>query len=112
MPDDPHRGARSRQRERAAVVESILESVDPDLHEHAYPVNSHEFAAEYRGTEFDLANETESLADAFDRIAEEYDEFASAVEAREALTAELRRHEAFDEAFTDAVDAGTDVDPE
>lgn len=105
MPEDPQRGARTRQHERATAVESLLESVDPDLDEHAYPVNSHDFAAEYRGTEFDLANETESFADAFERIADDYDEFATAAEAREALTAELRRDEAFDEEFTDEPDA-------
>ncbi len=106
MPDDPQRGARDRQHARAAAVESLLESVDPDLDDHAYPVNSHDFAATYRGAELDLANETESLADAFDRIAEEYDEFASPAEARRAMTAELRRDEAFDETFTDEPDGG------
>lgn len=100
MTPDPHRDARSRQEERAATVEAILAESEADLDDHAYPVNSHEFAAEYRGSELSLANETESLADAFDRVAEDYDEFASAEEAREALTAELRRHEAFDEQFT------------
>lgn len=108
MPEDPQRGARTRQHERATAVESILESIDPDLDEHAYPVNSHDFAAKYRASEFDVANETETLADAFDRIAERYDEFATAVEARAALTAELRRDEAFDEEFTDAPDVETE----
>lgn len=98
---DPQDTARERTRERAERIEAILSNVDPELDEHAYPVNSHDFAAEYRGSEFDLTNETESLADTFDRIAEEYDEFADPVEAREALTAELRRDEAFDEVFSD-----------
>lgn len=112
MTPDPHRDARSRQRRRAADVEAILEAVDPDLDEYAYPANSHDLAGEYRNTEWDLANETETLADAIDRLAENYDEFASPEEARAAFTAELRRHEAFDESFTDEYEFETGSESE
>jgi len=98
---DPQREARSRQRDRAANVERILDAADPALDERSYPANSAELAATYRHTELDLAAETESLSDALDRVAAEYDEFADAEEARAALTAELTRDELFDEAFTD-----------
>lgn len=97
---DPQDTARDRQRQRAAHVESILEAVDPDLEEHAYPTSSEALAAEYSASELDLAGETETLADALDRLADEYDEFADPEEARAALTAELRRDAAFDEVFS------------
>jgi hypothetical protein len=48
-----------------------------------------------------VVNETESFADAFDRLADEYDAFADPEEARAALTTELQRDGRFDEAFTD-----------
>jgi hypothetical protein len=99
---DPARSARERSHERAASVEAILDAIEPDAAAGAYPANSDELVAWYRSSEFDLPNETESLADAFDRIAETTDEFADPAAAREALTAELRRDERFDEAFTDA----------
>ena len=77
----------------------MLDAVERDAS--AYPVNSDDLAARYRGTDVDAANGTGSLADAFDRLADEHDEFADPAEVRAALTAELRRDERFDEAFTD-----------
>ena len=91
----PNRDAR----ERAEHVEAVLDAVEEDAG--ACPVNSDDLAARYRGAEVDVANGTESLADAFDRFADQYDEFADSAETRAALTAELRRDERFDEAFTD-----------
>jgi hypothetical protein len=90
---DPQRTARERQHERAEHVEQVLD-------EQAYPTNSDDLAAQYRGSEYDLVNETESMADAFDRLADEYDAFADPEAAREALTAELQRDEAYGETFT------------
>lgn len=111
--DDPTRSARERTHERAASVESILAAIEPDAAAEAYPANSDELVAWYRATELELPNETESMADAFDRIAETTDEFADPEAAREALTAELRRDERFDEAFTDAPrEDGTGLDGE
>lgn len=111
--DDPTRSARERTRERAASVESILDAIEPEGAGGAYPANSDELVAWYRASELELPNETESLADAFDRIAETTDEFADPEAAREALTAELRRDERFDEAFTDAPSAdGAEPDRE
>lgn len=97
---DPQRTARERQHERAEHVEQVLDAVEADLDEQAYPTNSDALAAQYRGSEYDLVNETESMADAFDRLADEYDAFADPEAAREALTAELQRDEAYGETFT------------
>lgn len=97
---DPQRTARERQHERAEHVEQVLDAVEADLDEQAYPTNSDDLAAQYRGSEYDLVNETESMADAFDRLADEYDAFADPEAAREALTAELQRDEAYGETFT------------
>lgn len=110
---DPTRSARERTRKRAASVESILDAIEPEAAEGAYPANSDELVAWYRSSELDLPGETESLADAFDRIAETTDEFADPEAARAALTAELRRDERFDEAFTNAPETdGTEPERE
>ncbi|WP_255151512.1 hypothetical protein [Halorarius halobius] len=99
---DPQESARERQRKRAEQVEHVLESAQADL-EGAYPANSDDLVAQYRSSESDLVNETETLADALDRLADEYDEFDSPAAARDALTDELERAEEYDEAFTDDV---------
>lgn len=99
--NDPQRAANERRDELTDHVEHILETVGADAQEGAYPVESEELAAEYRSTEFELTNETESVGSAFDRLADEYDAFATPDEAREALTAELDRADAYDEAFND-----------
>lgn len=99
--EDETRAARERQRERAEHAEHILESVDPDLDEHSYPVRTEELAAEYRGSEFDLANETESWGSVFDRLRDEYDEFETADQARDAMLDEVGRARGYDEDFTD-----------
>lgn len=99
--NDPQRAANDRRDELTDHVEHILETVDADLEEDAYPVESEELAAQYRSSEFELANETESFGSAFDRLADEYENFADPDEAREALTAELDRADAYDEAFND-----------
>ena len=96
---DPNRSARERQHERAKHVEQVLDAVEQGVG--GYPANTDDLAAQYRGSAVDVVNETESFADAFDRLADEYDAFADPEEARAALTAELSRDERFDEAFTD-----------
>lgn len=99
--NDPQRAANERRDELTDHVEHVLETVGADTREDAYPVESEQLAAEYRSTEFELANETESVGSAFDRLADEYDAFATPDEAREALTTELARADAYDEAFDD-----------
>lgn len=69
----PQDESRRKQRERAEAVENLLDDVDPDLDEHAYPVASEDLATHYGNTELDLPNETESLGDVFDRLADDYD---------------------------------------
>ncbi|MFW5957033.1 MAG: hypothetical protein ACOCQ7_01205 [Natronomonas sp.] len=65
--------SRRKQKERAEAVQNLLDDVDPDLDEHAYPVASEDLATHYGNTELDLPNETESLGDVFDRLADDYD---------------------------------------
>ena len=92
-------GPEERQHERAEHVEAILDAAETDAQ--TYPASSDELAAEYRAAAIDLGNETETLGDAFDRLADEYSAFDSPAEAREALTTEVTREERFDETFTD-----------
>ncbi|MFC7176596.1 hypothetical protein [Halosegnis marinus] len=94
---DPTRDPRERTEDPAERIERVLDEVAA---EGGYPANTDDLAAQYRATEFDLANETETFADAFDRLADEYEAFDDPEAAREALTAQLRRDERFDDAFT------------
>lgn len=81
--DDPQDDARERSREKAESVEQLLESVDPALEQHAYPVERSELAARYAETPLELPNDTESLGDVFDRLADE--RYDSAAEAKVAV---------------------------
>jgi hypothetical protein len=66
-----HRAAVDRQHERAAAVEELL-AVGGD--EPKFPTRSDEVAAAYAGDREDLPNETESLAEALDRVDDVRDE--------------------------------------
>ena len=71
---DPQESANERRHEQVEAVEEILDSVDPDLEEHSYPVSSEELSARYGSTDAELPNETESLGSVFDRLDDrEYD---------------------------------------
>jgi hypothetical protein len=78
---DPHESVDERRHEQVAAVEEILDSVDPALEEHAYPVSSEELAAHYGSTSVELPNETESLGSVFDRLDDR--EFDSPMAVRE-----------------------------
>ena len=71
---DPQESANERRHEQVEAVEEILDSVDPALEEHSYPVSSEELSARYGSTNAELPNETESLGSVFDRLDDqEYD---------------------------------------
>ncbi|QLD89775.1 hypothetical protein HWV07_12350 [Natronomonas salina] len=71
---DPQESANERRHEQVEAVEEILDSVDPNLEEHSYPVSSEELSARYGSTDAELPNETESLGSVFDRLDDqEYD---------------------------------------
>ncbi|WP_135822858.1 DUF5789 family protein [Halostella litorea] len=106
MPDDQpdaedvSERAGKRRRERAKSVERM--SADEGaafLDEHKYPATSEELAAEYGDREVDLANETETVGDALDRLVDE--RFGSADEAREAIFNELTGEAAGPEEYND-----------
>jgi hypothetical protein len=65
---DPQKSSNERKHEHVEAVEEILDTVDPALEEHAYPVNSEELSAQYGETVLELPSETESLGDVFDRL--------------------------------------------
>lgn len=74
---------------------------ETELDEHAYPVNSDEPAAQYRATALSLSDETETLEDAFKRLADGYGSSDDPESARVALTIEPTRDERFDKASSD-----------
>jgi hypothetical protein len=78
---DPQESANERRHEQVEAVEAILESVDPALEEHAYPVNSEELSAHYGSTTAELPNETESLGSVFDRLDDQEFDSPMAVKA-------------------------------
>jgi len=79
---DPQKSSNERKHEHVEAVEEILDTVDPALEEHAYPVNSEELSAQYGETVLELPNETESLGSVFDRLEDtEYDSPMAAKEA-------------------------------
>ena len=80
---DPQKSSNERKHEHVEAVEEILDTVDPALEEHAYPVNSEELSAQYGETVLELPNETESLGSVFDRL--EDDEYDSPMAAKEAV---------------------------
>lgn len=79
--DDPQESANERRHEQVEAVQEILDSADPALEEHAYPVSSEELAAHYGSTDVELPNETESLGSVFDRLADQ--EFDSPMAVKE-----------------------------
>lgn len=74
------------QHERAEVVENIVQTVENELDDPKYPVQSDELAEMYARQPLDAVNETETLGDVFDRIGEKFD---SRQEVREALYGEI-----------------------
>lgn len=92
--------AQERRRERAESVERMAADEGAAfLDEHKYPATSEELAAEYGDREIALANETESVGDALDRLVDE--RFGSADEAREAIFNELTGEAAGTEEYND-----------
>lgn len=102
---DPQDTSRRNQRERAAAVERLLRSADPDLEAHSYPVRREELAARYGDTAVELPNETESLGDVFDRLTDR--EYATAREAKAAAIGEI----AGVSLEPDEYNPGQDLDP-
>ena len=79
--------AEQRKSSRADATEEILDDVERHLGELEYPVTGEEIASEYGNEAIDMPNETESLGDVFDRLAnEQYDD---PEEAREAIYGEI-----------------------
>ena len=79
--------AEQRKSDRAETTESILDDVERHLGEVEYPITGEEIASEYGGEPIDLPNETESLGDVFDRLANE--QFDNPEEVREAVYGEI-----------------------
>lgn len=80
--------ANERRRERAKSAERMSADLGADFFdEYKYPATSEELATEYGDEEIDLANETETIGDVFDRLVDE--RFESADEVREAVYNEL-----------------------
>ena len=79
--------AERRRRERAKSAERASRELEGYFGEFEYPVSSEDLAIEYGGEEIEMANETESLGSALDRLAGE--EFDSPEEAREAVYGEI-----------------------
>jgi len=84
---DPQESANERRHEHVEAVERILDSVDPALEEHAYPVNSEDLSAQYAESIEGLPNETESLGSVFDRLDD--DEYDSPMAVKEAVLREV-----------------------
>ena len=101
---DPQESSKDRQHEHAEAVEEILDSIDPALEEHAYPVNSEDLSARYAESVEGLPNETESLGSVFDRL--EDDEYDSPMEVKEAVLREVS------EASPEPTTAGADREPQ
>ncbi|GGL69592.1 DUF5789 family protein [Halocalculus aciditolerans] len=77
----------AKEESRAERVEETLEAVEATVGHASYPSNTDELRAVYADRENELPNETESLADVFDRLAD--DEYETEAEAREAILGEL-----------------------
>lgn len=104
--------ANERRRERAKSAERMSADLGADFFdEYKYPATSEELATEYGDEEIDLANETETVGDVFDRLVDE--RFESADEVREAvyneMTGEASGPEEYNEerALSDLDDEGT-----
>lgn len=85
--EDVSDAAERRRRERAKSAERASRELEGYFGEFEYPVSSEDLAIEYGGEEIEMANETESLGSALDRLAGE--EFDSPEEAREAVYGEI-----------------------
>ncbi len=85
-PERVDREAAKRKRDRADIVENILQDVESKLDDPKYPVRSEELAEEYAEQPIDLPNETETLGDVFDRVGEKFD---SRQDVREVLYGEI-----------------------
>ena len=101
---DPQESANERRHEHVEAVEAILDSVDPALEEHAYPVNSEDLSAQYAESVEGLPNETESLGSVFDRL--EDDEYDSPMAVKEAVLREVS------DASPEPTTAGENREPE
>lgn len=77
----------SKEVDRAERVEETMDAVDATVGHASYPTNTDELRAVYVDGEAELPNETESLADVFDRLAD--DEYETEAEAREAILGEV-----------------------
>lgn len=88
--DDVDDNATERKHERASSVEDILSTVREDLGDQTYPTTSEELSARYADEPLDAPNETESLASAFDRIDESFEDAETAYDA---LVTEFERGE-------------------
>lgn len=77
----------AKEESRAERVEETMEAVEATVSHASYPTNTSKLRAVYADRKNELPNETESLADAFDRLAD--DEYETENEAREALLGEL-----------------------
>ena len=85
--------ANDRRSERTDTVENILATVREDLGDQKYPVSSEELSAYYANGPRDVANETEWIESAFDRID---NSFEDAQEAYEALVTEFEQGDHLD----------------
>ncbi len=86
--EDVGKRAQERRRERAKSAERMSAALGAEFFdEYKYPATSEELATEYGDQEIDLANETETVGDVFDRLVDE--RFESADEVREAVFNEL-----------------------
>jgi hypothetical protein len=82
-PDDVQDAAAERQADRAATVEETLTAVRDDLGEQSYPVSSEELGARYGTDPEAVANETEWVGSAFDRMDEQFADEGEAYDALE-----------------------------
>ena len=75
------------ERPQAEHVEETLEAMEVAVRRSSYPTNASSLKAEYATARDEAVNETEALADVFDRLVpEEYD---TPEDAREAILGEL-----------------------
>jgi hypothetical protein len=92
--------AQERRRERAESVERMSADLGAEFFdEYKYPATSEELATEYGDEEIDLANETESVGDVFNRLVDE--RYESADEVREAIYNELTGEASGPEEYND-----------
>lgn len=82
------------ERNLAEHVEGTLQAVEVAVRGSSYPTNASSLKAAYSDARNELPNETESLADVFDRLVpEEYD---TPEDAREAILGELTGRAGFE----------------